>query len=177
MIRQQAGGVGVTEDIIIYQFSRDKAERGDFRNFLSLYGLDKLPTGRRLRLLMNSFVFCIEGYDDDPREIHDIPEIRRFYSAFHDAWPYWLYFCNLDSDILRSMVMCCMDSIVSIKVDGQPHVGVEYDPLNLLRFLSGDFAPMNLICDRGQMFERLIYDRSKAVFEYFGLPFDAPPPA
>ena len=26
------------------------------------------------------------------------------------------------------------------------------------------------------MFERLIYDRSKAVFEYFGLPFDAEPP-
>ena len=32
------------------------------------------------------------------------------------------------------------------------------------------------ICDRGEMFERLIYDRSKAVFEYFNLPFDAPPP-
>ena len=26
------------------------------------------------------------------------------------------------------------------------------------------------------MFERGIYDRSKAVFEYFGLPFDAEPP-
>ena len=25
-------------------------------------------------------------------------------------------------------------------------------------------------------FEHLIYDRSKAVFEYFGLPFDAEPP-
>ena len=35
---------------------------------------------------------------------------------------------------------------------------------------------MNRICDRGQMFEQLIYDRSKALFEYFNLPFDAPPP-
>jgi hypothetical protein len=32
------------------------------------------------------------------------------------------------------------------------------------------------MCDRAKMFERGIYDRSKAVFEYFGLPFDAPPP-
>ena len=163
-------------DLIFYQFSRDKVERGEFSHFLSLYALDKLPTGRRLRLLMNSMVFCIQGWDDDPREIHDIPEIRRFYRAFHEAWPYWLFFCNHDVDTLRTMVMCCMDSIVSLKVDGQPQVGVEHDRLELLHFLSHDFAPMNLICDRGQMFERLIYDRSKAVFEYFGLPFDAPPP-
>ena len=35
---------------------------------------------------------------------------------------------------------------------------------------------MNALCERGEMFERLIYERSKRVFEYFGLPFDAPPP-
>ena len=35
---------------------------------------------------------------------------------------------------------------------------------------------MNAICEQGQMFERLVYDRCKAVFDYFGLPFDAPPP-
>ncbi len=163
-------------DLILYQFSREKVERGEFRHFLSLYGLDKLPTGRRLRQLMDSMVFCIEGWDDDPREIHDIPEIRRFYSAFHEAWPYWLYFCSLEGDTLRTMVMCCLSSIISLKVDGKTQVGVEFDRRELLHFLSRDFAPMNLICDRGQMFERMIYDRSKAVFEYFGLPFDAEPP-
>jgi hypothetical protein len=164
-------------DVIFYQFSRDKVERGDFGHFLGLYAVDKLPTGRRLRQMMNSFVFCIEGWDADPREIHVIPEVRRFYRAFHEAWPYWLYFCNLDVDTLRGMVACCMDSLTTLQADGQPTVGVEFDPVELLRFLSRDFAPMNRICDRGQMFDRLIYDRSKAVFEYFGLPFDAPPPA
>ena len=88
-------------DLIFYQFSRSKVERGDFGHFLSLYAPDKLPTGRRLREMMNRFVFCIEGYDSDPREIHLIPEVRRFYSAFHEAWPYWLYFCNLDVDTLQ----------------------------------------------------------------------------
>jgi hypothetical protein len=164
-------------DLIFYQFSRDRVERGDFTQFLSLYALDKLPTGRRLRLMMNSMVFCIDGWDSDPREIHDIQEIRSFYKAFHEAWPYWLYFCNLDVDALRSMILCCMDSIVSVKIDGQPNVGVGYDRIKLLCFLSDDFPHMNLICERGQMFERLIYDRSKAVFEYFELPYDALPPA
>ena len=163
-------------DIILYQFSREKVERGDFSPFLSLYAPDKLPGGRRLREMMNCFVFCVEGWDNDSREIHSIPEVRRFYSAFHAAWPYWLYFANLDVDTLKTMVMCCLPSIADIKVDGNPIVGVEYDPLELVRFVGRDFAPMNLICERAEMSERGIYDRTKAVFEYFRLPFDAEPP-
>ena len=77
-------------DLISYQFSREKVERGDFSHFLSLYGPEKLPANRKLRDLMNRFVFCIEGWDDDPREIHTIPEIRRLYSAFHSAWTKFL---------------------------------------------------------------------------------------
>ena len=107
-------------DLIFYQFSRSKVERGDFSHFLkSLYAADRLPAGRRLREMMDCVVFCIEGYDDDPREIHSIPEIRRFYSAFHDAWPYWLYFCNLDAGTLKAMVFCCLPSLTAMNVPGR----------------------------------------------------------
>src|ERR1017187_3319266 len=160
-------------DLILYQFSRSKVERGDFRHFLGLYALDKLPTGRRLRDMMNCFVFCIEGWDSHPREIHLIPEVRRFYSVFHEAWP---YFCNLDGDTLRSMVMCCLPDVSTLQVDGKTKVAVTFDLLGVLNFIKHDFMPMNLMCDRAEMFERGIFGRSKAVFEYFGLPFDAPPP-
>ena len=57
--------MGDAGDAVFYQFSRSKVERGDFSHFLGLYSPDKLPSGRRLRQMMNSFVFCIEGYDDD----------------------------------------------------------------------------------------------------------------
>jgi hypothetical protein len=159
-------------DLIFYQFSRSKVERGDFQHFVALYAPDKLPDGRRLREMMNRFVFCIEGWDNDPREIHMIPEIRRFYSAFHEVWPYWLYFCNLDVDTVRAMVMCCLPSINTKQVDGQPQVAVTCEPLDLLTFLKRDFLPMNRMCERAGMFEERIYERSKTVFEYFGLPFD-----
>jgi hypothetical protein len=131
-------------DAIFYQFSRSKVERGDFSHFLGLYAPDKLPEGRRLREMMNCFVFCIEGWDDDSREIHLIPEVRRFYSAFHEAWPYWLYFCNLDVDTLRAMTMCCLPDVSTIQVDGQTKMSVTCDPLDLLNFIKRDFMPMNL---------------------------------
>ena len=162
-------------DLIVYQFSRNKTEHGDFSHFLGLYALDKLPTGRRLRSMMNSMVFCIEGYDDDPREIHCIPEVRRFYAAFHEAWPCWLYFCNLDDDALKTMVVCCLNTLEAMKQDGQPNVAVLFDPIELLGFLKKDFGPMNVLCERAQMAERLVCERTRRLFEYFGLPFDGRP--
>lgn len=150
----------------------EQVERGDFRHFLGLYAPDKLPTGRRLRDMMNCFVFCVEGWDDDPREIHMVPEIRSFYSAFHEAWPYWLYFCNLDVDTLRAMVACCLSSVNTMQVDGKTQMAVTFDTMAILNFLKQDFVPMNEMCERAEMFEERIYDRSKAVFQYFGLPFD-----
>jgi hypothetical protein len=156
--------------------SRPLVERGDFSHFLSLYAPDKLPSGRRLRELMNTLLFAIEGYDADARELHAIPEVRRFYSAFHAAWPYWLYFCNLDTEILRVMVLCCLPSLAALQVDGRQHVTVEFDRLELLQFLSADFAAMHVMCARAQLFERLIYDRTQQVFAYFALPFHAAPP-
>ena len=163
-------------DLILYEFSRSKVEREDFSHFLGMYGPDKLPTGRRLRAMMNSMLFCIGGYDHDPREIYKIPEVRQFYRKFHDAWPYWFYFCNLDTDVMKTMVTCCLDDLVVIKIDNQPQVAVQPVQLELIQFMSRELGKMNKMCARGKMFERLVYDRSKILFEYFGLPFDEPPP-
>ncbi|MGE3312795.1 MAG: hypothetical protein AB7O66_22730 [Limisphaerales bacterium] len=158
----------IQAEAIVYEFSRPKVERGDFSAFLERFAFDRLPTGRRLRVMMNSMVFCIHGWDHDPREIHCIPEIRSFYRNFHEAWPYWLYFCSLDVDTLRAMVLCCLRSFTALSEDGNPNVKVEYDPLELIEFLKRDFAPMNAVCERAGVFENLIETRTNAVFQYFG---------
>ncbi len=166
----------MSRDLIFYQFSRSKVAECDFKHFLSLYSPDKLPDGRGLQEMMNLMVFGIEGWDDDPREIHMVPEIRRFYTAFHDAWPYWLYFCNLNMDTLRAMTMCCLPSVTTMQVAGRTQVAVTCDPPDLIQFIKRDFMPMNFMCERAEISERGIYDRTKAVFKFFGLPFDAEPP-
>ena len=160
-------------DLIFYQFSRPKVERCDFGHFLSQFSHDKVPAGRRLRQLMDRLIFCIDGYDEDPREIHAIPEIRRFYAAFHDVWPYWLYFCNLEGDTLKAMVFCCLPSLNEMKVDGRDQVAITLDPLEILDFLKNDFQPMNRMCERAEMFEERVAQRTRSLFEYFSLPFDA----
>jgi hypothetical protein len=74
------------------------------------------------------------------------------------------------------MTMCCLPDVSTMQVDGKTKVAATFDPLDLLNIIKRDFMPMNAMCDRAEMFERGIYDRTKAVFEYFGLPFDAEPP-
>jgi hypothetical protein len=56
----------MNDTLIFYEFSRSKVERGDFSHFLSLYSVDKLPTNRRLRDMMGSMVFCIQGLGRRP---------------------------------------------------------------------------------------------------------------
>ncbi len=164
------------ESLIVYQFSRQKVERGDFSDFLGRFGIDRLPTGGALASMMGTLALTLDGYDHDPREIYAIPEVRKFYGNFHRTWPYWLYFCDLHQDNLKTMILCCLPSLTSVSRQGRPQVGVQVDPLELLRFIAADFGPMNLMCERAGLSERAIYDRTKAVMEYFGLPFDAPPP-
>ena len=163
-------------DLICYQFSRDRVEAGDAKDFLSRFGKFRVPVGKQLQGMMTSLALIIEGYDDDPREICAIPEVRAFYQQLWQRWPYWLYFCNLDTENLMMMVMCCLDSLDALKVQGQPQVQVQINPLEVVHFISGGFAPMNEMCERAGMSERQIFQRTKAVFEYFNLPFDAPQP-
>lgn len=159
-------------DLILYQFSRDRVEAGDAKDFLSRFGKSSLPTGKKLESMMNSLVLMIEGYDDDPREIYAIPEVRTFYQRFWQRWPYWLYIFNLNTENLMMMVMCCLDSLDALKVQGQPQVQVQINPLEVVQFISGDFAPMNEICECAVMTERQFFERTKAAFGYFNLPFD-----
>jgi hypothetical protein len=162
-------------DLIFYQFSRDRVEAGDAKDFLSRFGASSLPTGKKLEDMMNSVALMIDGYNHDPREIYAIPEVRAFYKQLWEVWPYWLYFCNLDTENLMMMVMCCLDSLDALKIQGQPQVQVQISPLEVVRFISGGFVPMNEMCERAGISERQIFERTKAVFGYFNLPFDVGP--
>src|ERR1022692_3259664 len=122
-------------DIIAYQFSRDRVEAGDANDFLSRFGKPHLPAGKQLEVMMNSVALVIEGYDDDPREIYAIPEIRKFYQQLWERWPYWLFFCNLDNEILMMMVMCCLDSLDALKVTGQAQVKVSFEVVDVVQFI------------------------------------------
>lgn len=155
---------------------RPEIEALNLDPFLRRFGVDKLPSGSELSALMGCFNFMVHGYDDDPQEVYAIAEVRAFYKKLWEEWPYWLFFCDLRSEGLLMMTVCCLKELSGAKRLGEPDAKVVINPLELVRFISAGFAPMNAMFERAGESEMAIYRRTKAVMEYYGLPFDAPPP-
>jgi hypothetical protein len=48
---------------------------------------------------------CVDGYNDDPRELSEIPEVVTLFRHIDDAWPYALHFFALDDHSLDVVFM------------------------------------------------------------------------
>ncbi|MBU2771593.1 hypothetical protein [Acidithiobacillus caldus] len=60
----------------------------------------------RLNILFN-------GCDTDPREVWEIPEVRKYFAKLTEAWPYWLWFMN------KSPVYSQIPLLTFLLLDGQ----------------------------------------------------------
>ena len=157
-------------------FSKEQVRQLKLAHFLKTFGPEVLPKGTALAAMMGTFQFAVDGWNDDPQEIYAIPEIRKFYEHFHKVWPYWFFFCDLQTETLQMMTLCLLPNLKGFKRVGEPRAAVEYEPLDLLHFIERNFIPLNTMMERAGMSEMDIYHRTRDVFLYFKLPFDAPPP-
>lgn len=163
-------------DAIMVIFSEPQVRHCKTAHFLKTFGPAALPEGPELAAMMGKFQFLVEGWDDDPQELYSIPEVRKFYQRFHDVWPYWFYFCDLHTETLQMMTLCLLPNLKGFKRVGEPKAAVEYDPMDLLNFIIKNFGPLNAMMERAGMSEMDIYNRTRDIFHYFKLPYDAPPP-
>jgi len=76
----------------------------------------------------------------------------------------------------KMMVLCILPNLQGLKRVGQPKAAVEFDPMDPTGFIQRNFGPLNAMMDRAGMSEMETYNRSRDLFRYFNLPFDAPPP-
>ncbi|MEY4244147.1 MAG: hypothetical protein RLZZ245_1732 [Verrucomicrobiota bacterium] len=164
------------KDAIVVMFSKEQVRQRKLAHFLKNFGTDALPQGPELASMMDSFQFLVDGWNDDPNELYAIPEIRKFYQHFHQVWPYWFFFCDLHTETLQMMTLCLLPNLKGFKRLGEPNAAVEYDPMDLLNFIIKNFGPLNSMMDRAEMSEMDIYNRTRDIFLYFKLPYDAPPP-
>jgi hypothetical protein len=148
---------------IFYFFERDIVETCDFAEFLEQFHLDRWPPGQALAQLEGRLNLFINGYDDDPRQLYEIPEVRRFYYSLFDVWPYWLYFCQFNQNLL--LMMICrwagyrnLNEIVSIRSV------LDDDALN--RFAHEALPSMNDAFERAELPEASIESRCRDFFEF-----------
>ena len=100
------------------------------------------------------------GYAEDPRELYDIPEIRRFCSSLDAAFPYWFYFLPTDS-VTLGLIACCLCSVTKL-TPGTVALGPD-----LLEFMTHHFRAMNWLFDNYSLDESQNVEISGNVVEYF----------
>jgi hypothetical protein len=96
--------------------------------------------------LVGAFWIGVEGYDDDPREIYEIQEIRDFYKKLDGEWPYLLFFANIDSsDCLPLITWCLIDnfSVVRNEQEGaESPSSVSFDIPSVEKWIESRLPPM-----------------------------------
>lgn len=100
------------------------------------------------------------GYSDDPRELHDIPEVRRFCTKLDDEFPYWFYFLSTDR-LTLGMIASCLCSVTQLR----PGV-VSFGP-DLLDFIERHYKALNWLFDNYSLDEKHNVEISRNVAQYF----------
>lgn len=92
--------------VVMLTVGKQQVDTGDVESVLaSLRTLIESPTQIQhfRRRLSISF-----KYDDDPRELWEIPEVCRFVHLLDREFPYWLYFCVTHDAGLYAILRCLM---------------------------------------------------------------------
>ena len=86
------------------------------------------------------------GYDDDPRELEAIPEVREWFATLFKAWPYWSFFASRVDQTVPLVLTLLMPGET---VAGEPGmVGWEFDPDELKPLLVEMFGYQNELIER-----------------------------
>ena len=109
------------------------------------------------------------GYDDDPRELEAIPEVRAWFAQLFAAWPYWSFFVNrVDQTVPLVLTLLLPGESVA----GEPGMaGWSFDVDKLRPLLLELFCHQNELIERldigEDVNERVTYDFTDAVQAFF----------
>lgn len=102
------------------------------------------------------------GYDNDPRELFEIIEVRDFVHRLDERFPYWLYFCSKESEGLRAVMFCFLLPYLTDEAREEDH---REKIANLLTIRW--FPALNHICDYVDADEQENIRLTEATFGYF----------
>lgn len=143
-------------DPVILVLPHPQIEAGDTDEALGL--LQKLVSDPEAMLSCCGRVsLVIDGYNDDPRELFEIAEVRAFIQALDARWPYWYFFLSQADDSIKLLESCLCDSIEVV-----PGVNA-IDTEQLTASLTRHFAALNRLCDAINLSERRAEEISAGV--------------
>ena len=101
----------------------------------------------------------IDGYQDDPRALVDMPQVRAFIRTLNKVWPYWAYFLNHVDESIKIYLSCLCGAVY-------PGGGaVEIDREVLKQTLLMGFNAMNGLYESNGFSEKELEMHSREVIQ------------
>ena len=133
-------------DYTVLQISQEAIQNCDTSEFVTLlHG----ATGslQSFTEAFQKYVLLISGYDDDPRELYQIPEVVSFIKDLNSKLPFWLYFVNTSDKKFFSWMIACLCQAMSLDQDEETIYAdfdaeayndlIEYQFSNIVKLMSG----------------------------------------
>ncbi len=139
--------------IICLQVQRFEIERGLFRPFQRI--LERLTASREAVLgARNKLEVLIDGYNEDSRELFQIPEVRRWVTSMVETSKYLAYFLYLGSEAQAiNLIIACICEAEVVGQEKNPEqvgkVGLRLKaPERIGAFMNQQYAQLNELTER-----------------------------
>ena len=133
-------------DYIVLQISLEAIQNCDTSEYVTLlHGI----TGslQSFEVAFQKYVLLISGYDEDQRELYQIPEVVSFIKDLNSKLPFWLYFINTSDKKFFSWMIACLCQAMSLDQDEETIYAdfnadayndlIEYQFSNTLKLMTG----------------------------------------
>ena len=148
---------GVTEPVVL-MISRRQVEAFDIASVMTNLK-PFLATREDAWLYRGQMTLVVDGYNDDPRELVDIPEVRALLQKLYHQWPYWAFFLNQVDDSITLLGSC----ICGTRFPGGG--AVEIDGPRVEEFLMHGFVGMNSVFEKHGFPEAELESMSQGLVE------------
>lgn len=95
--------------LVVIEVPRARIEAGEIGSTLEKL-LVLSDTVENARLYRDSVMLMVHGYNDDKRELCEIPEVRQFFTKLTQEWPHWLWFLAKDGLQVKLLIMILADA-------------------------------------------------------------------
>ena len=97
-------------DPVILMFSRRQVEAGDVDEPLQF--LRRLTADRHTALeFCGRISLVVDGYNDDPRELFEIPDVRAYIKRLDQEWRYWFFFLSQADESIKLLESCLCETL------------------------------------------------------------------
>jgi len=154
------------DSVVMYEISRYEIENGLTARLVHDLRVD--PENPLIQAGIGNVIFMSPGYDNDPREIYEIPEFQNFIRKANESTPCWLYYAAPESLWVQTVAFCVLKS-AHVAGSRPGFRTLAFSPYEAAGFLDQQLDDCCELSISAKVSEKKSREHLKLVFQGFGI--------